>query len=56
MLTAPNEVQGPLALVETCFSKATAGLGALTVSVSVAVFPTVAVPETVACTAPLVLV
>jgi hypothetical protein len=32
-------VQGPVALVEICFSRAMAGLGAFTVSVSEAVFP-----------------
>lgn len=53
--TATKEVQGPVALVETCFSKAMPGLGALTVNVSVAVLPVVVVPEIVACTAPLVL-
>ena len=53
--TATKEVQGPVALVETCFSRAMPGLGALTVNVSVAVFPVVVVPEIVAWTAALVL-
>jgi hypothetical protein len=53
--TATKEVQGPVGLVETCFSRAMPGLGALTVNESVAVFPVVVVPEIVAWTAPLVL-
>ena len=53
-VTATNEVQGPVALVEICFSKAMAGLGAFTVNVSLAVLPVVVVPEIVACTFPLV--
>ncbi len=55
MLTATNEVQGPVALVDTCFSKAMDGLGEFTVNVSVAILPVVIVPETIAWTAPLVL-
>ena len=50
VVTATNEVQGPVALVETCFNKEIAGLGALTVNVSEAVLP---VPPLVDETAPL---
>ena len=53
-MTATKEVQGPVALVEICFSKAMAGLGEFTVNVSLAVLPVVVVPEIVACTFPLV--
>src|SRR5687768_3086943 len=52
VLTPTNDVHGPLALVETCLSSATPGLGALTVKVFEAVFP---VPPLVEATAPLVL-
>ena len=50
--TATKLVHGPVALVDTCFNKATAGEGALTVNVSDAVLP---VPPLVDDTAPLVL-
>ena len=55
-VTATNEVHGPVALVEICFSNEIAGLGEFTVKVSVAVLPVVVVPEIVACTAPLVFI
>jgi hypothetical protein len=55
VLTATNEVHGPVGLVDTCFSKAIDGLGEFTVNVFDAVLPIVVVPEIVACTAPLVL-
>jgi hypothetical protein len=50
--TATKLVQGPVALVETCFNTRIAGEAALTVSVSEAVLP---VPPFVEETAPLVL-
>ena len=52
VVTATKPVHGPVALVETCFSKAMTGEGAFTVKVSEAVLP---VPPFVDDTVPLVL-
>ena len=51
-----NGDQGPVLLVEICFDRLIAGLGALTVRVLLAVLPVTVVPEMIVETLPLVLV